>query len=116
MNTNRRYREALTKRADKLNIIAQSPAAQKLPHLTLPKIKALVKPLAQIIPADNVPTLTLTDFVQIPARKPLSKIIKQEIHLLFKILNLVQDTANYGTFSAQCCLTTKVTDDAEIVK
>ncbi|MFQ5615131.1 MAG: hypothetical protein ACE5GO_01540 [Anaerolineales bacterium] len=97
MDIDNRYRAASIKTAASLKAVASSPTVRRISRLSLPEIEAVTNLIAQIVPAGNVPGIILSGLARLSGRKVPYKDLKRDIHLLFKGVERMLDTAVYTT-------------------
>jgi len=81
--------------ADELRSIAETLSLQKLSRLSLPEIEAVVKLVAQVVPAGNVPGMILSGLARLAGRKPPLQKVQQDVNALFQGMEQVLDRAVY---------------------
>ncbi len=93
------YKAASIKTADNLYTIAQSIMVQELSQLSLPEIDGMVDAVARVTPAGNVPGMILNGLARLSGRRP-AKLVRRDVNLLFKGVEVALDKAVYGAFFA----------------
>src|SRR5512133_2068719 len=91
---------ATTLTAKHLRGIAQSADVRKLSHLTLPEIDSVVDVISQIVPAGNVPGMTLNGLARLPGQRLPAQTVQQHITALFSGVEQVLDRVTFGAVFA----------------
>jgi hypothetical protein len=99
-NASRTFTQASIKTASMLRTIATTDMVRDLSHLSIPECEAVVRAVAEIIPAGNVPGVILNGLIHLPDRHPSPDIVHRDIQLLFTGLERFLDKVVYGAIFA----------------
>jgi hypothetical protein len=93
MDADRQYQDATISTASDLKTIATSTALRKLTPLTLPQVEEVVKRVADVVPAGNVPGIILHGLSKLRSRQPPAEIVRRDVNLLFQGVEQTLDNA-----------------------
>lgn len=94
------YTSISIKTAVELSVIAQSETIQTLSRLSLPEIETVVKLVAALVPAGNIPGLILSGLARLPGRVPPPETVKRDLDFLLKGAEQALDATVYATVFA----------------
>lgn len=96
----RQLQQATLATIQDLRTIAQSAVIRELSSLSLPEIDEVVRRIARLVPAGNLPGMILSGLARLPERRPSSEMMQRDIQLLFRGVERVLDQALYSSFFA----------------
>ncbi len=99
-STQARLEKTLLSTHRQLNTLAQSKDILGLSRLSLPEVEQMANQVAHALPAGNVPAMILNGLARLPGRHASQKLVRRDINMLFKGVELALDKAIYSTFFA----------------
>ncbi|NDJ78869.1 MAG: hypothetical protein GYB65_21670 [Chloroflexi bacterium] len=97
---NEQYSEAANQTVLNLRSVLHSSALNELSELSLPEVEKVIKRVAQVVPAGNVPAMILSGLARLSGRKPTQNNVRRDVNLLFKGVEQALDRAVYGAVFA----------------
>ncbi|MBZ0307153.1 MAG: hypothetical protein K8I82_13870, partial [Anaerolineae bacterium] len=99
-STQARLEKTLLSTHRQLSSLAQSRDILGLSRLSLPEVEQMANQVAHVLPAGNVPAMILNGLARLPGRHASQKLVRRDINMLFKGVELALDKAIYSTFFA----------------